>query len=53
MSRPAERAATGFESRCESARAIVWKAKAVAALEGIADLDDREPIAQDIATLPG
>jgi hypothetical protein len=25
----------------------------VAALDGIADADDREPIAQDIATLPG
>ena len=30
----------------------LWKATAVAALDGIADADDREPIAQDIATLP-
>jgi DNA-binding transcriptional MerR regulator len=30
----------------------LWKAKAVAALEEIADPDDREPIAQDVATLP-
>jgi DNA-binding transcriptional MerR regulator len=31
----------------------LWKAKAVAALAEIADPDDREPIAQDLATLPG
>jgi DNA-binding transcriptional MerR regulator len=30
----------------------LWKAKATAALEEIADADDREPIAQDLATLP-
>ena len=30
----------------------LWKAKATAALEDIADADDREPIAQDLATLP-
>jgi hypothetical protein len=29
-----------------------WKAKAVAALEAIADPDDREIIEGDIATLP-
>ena len=29
-----------------------WKAKATAALEGIADPDDREVIEGDIATLP-
>jgi hypothetical protein len=29
-----------------------WKAKAVAALEGIADADEREIIEGDIATLP-
>jgi hypothetical protein len=29
-----------------------WKARAVAALDGIADEDDREVIAGDIATLP-
>jgi hypothetical protein len=29
-----------------------WKAKAVAALDGIADKDEREIIASDIATLP-
>jgi DNA-binding transcriptional MerR regulator len=31
----------------------LWKAKASAALADIADADDREPIAQDLATLPG
>jgi DNA-binding transcriptional MerR regulator len=36
----------------DSASGALWKAKAVAALDGIADADDREPIAQDIATLP-
>jgi DNA-binding transcriptional MerR regulator len=30
----------------------LWKAKAAGALDGIADVDDREPIAQDIASLP-
>jgi hypothetical protein len=29
-----------------------WKAKAVRALDGIADVDDREPIERDLATLP-
>lgn len=29
-----------------------WKAKAVRALDGIAAADDREPIEQDLATLP-
>jgi hypothetical protein len=29
-----------------------WKAKAVRALDAIADADDREPIEQDLATLP-
>ncbi len=37
----------------DPASGALWKAKAVAALDGIADADDREPIAQDIATLPG
>lgn len=36
----------------DPASGALWKAKAVAALEDIADADDREPIAQDIATLP-
>jgi DNA-binding transcriptional MerR regulator len=31
----------------------LWKAKATAAVEAIPDADDREPIAQDLATLPG
>jgi DNA-binding transcriptional MerR regulator len=37
----------------DPASGALWKAKATAALEGIADADDREPIAQDLATLPG
>jgi hypothetical protein len=37
----------------DPASGALWKAKAVGALEGITDADDREPIAQDIATLPG
>jgi len=37
----------------DSASGALWKAKAVAALEDITDTDDREPIAQDLATLPG
>ena len=36
----------------DSASGAQWKAKATAALEEIADVDDREPIAQDLATLP-
>lgn len=32
--------------------AAAWKAKAIVALDGIADADDREPIEQDLATLP-
>ena len=32
-------------------RATAWKAKAVAALDGIADADDREPVEQDLASL--
>ena len=34
------------------ASGALWKAKAVAALAEVADADDREPIAQDLATLP-
>jgi DNA-binding transcriptional MerR regulator len=37
----------------DSASGALWKAKASAALEDIPDADDREPIAQDLATLPG
>jgi DNA-binding transcriptional MerR regulator len=37
----------------DPASGALWKAKAIAALEGIADADDREPIAQDLAMLPG
>ena len=29
-----------------------WKARAVAALDDVADRDDREPIERDLATLP-
>jgi hypothetical protein len=29
-----------------------WKAKAISALDGIADPDDREPIEQDLGSLP-
>jgi hypothetical protein len=36
----------------DSASGALWKAKALAALEDVADGDDREPIAQDLATLP-
>lgn len=37
----------------DSASGALWKAQATSALEDIADADDREPIAQDLATLPG
>jgi hypothetical protein len=37
----------------DPASGALWKAKATTALEAIADTDDREPIAQDLATLPG
>lgn len=37
----------------DPASGALWKAKATAALEDITDADDREPIAQDLATLPG
>jgi DNA-binding transcriptional MerR regulator len=36
----------------DPASGALWKAKALTALDEIADADDREPIAQDIATLP-
>lgn len=36
----------------ERDEAVAWKAKAVAALEGIAEQDDRQIIEGDIATLP-
>ena len=36
----------------DPASGALWKTKAVAALADIADADDGEPIAQDIATLP-
>ena len=36
----------------DPAAAADWKAKAIAALDGIADHDDREVIENDIATLP-
>jgi len=29
-----------------------WKAKAIAALDGIADKDDRDVVENDLATLP-
>ena len=34
------------------AQVATWKAKAVAALDAIADADDREIVEDDIATLP-
>ena len=34
------------------AEVAAWKAKATAALDGIADPDDREVIEGDLATLP-
>ncbi len=37
----------------DPASGALWKAKARASLEDITDADDREPIAQDLATLPG
>jgi DNA-binding transcriptional MerR regulator len=37
----------------DTASGALWKAKATTALEEIAEADDREPIAQDLATLPG
>jgi len=37
----------------DTASGALWKAKAAAALADIADADDREPIAQDLARLPG
>jgi DNA-binding transcriptional MerR regulator len=37
----------------DPASGALWKAKATATLEDIADADDREQIAQDLATLPG
>ena len=36
----------------DPASGALWKAKAIGALEAVTDGDDREPIAQDIATLP-
>jgi DNA-binding transcriptional MerR regulator len=36
----------------DPASGALWKAKAVTALDDMIDPDDREPIAQDIATLP-
>jgi hypothetical protein len=36
----------------DPASGALWKANATAALDGISDVDDREPIVQDIATLP-
>ena len=36
----------------DSASGALWKAKALVSLEAIADQDDRDPIAQDIASLP-
>jgi len=36
----------------DPASGALWKSKATAALEDITDADDREQIAQDIATLP-
>jgi hypothetical protein len=37
----------------DSASGALWKAKAVEALAAIDNADDRMPIEQDLATLPG
>ncbi|HUQ78128.1 MAG TPA: hypothetical protein VM427_04555 [Patescibacteria group bacterium] len=37
----------------DPASGALWKVKAIATLEDVTDPDDREPIAQDLATLPG
>jgi DNA-binding transcriptional MerR regulator len=37
----------------DPASGALWKAKAITALGDVADADDREQIAQDLATLPG
>ena len=37
----------------DPASGALWKAKATTALDAISNADDREPIAQDLATLPG
>jgi len=36
----------------DPASGTLWKSRAAAALETISDVDDRDPIAQDLATLP-
>jgi DNA-binding transcriptional MerR regulator len=36
----------------DAASGTLWKARATAALAAISDVDDRDPIAQDLATLP-
>jgi hypothetical protein len=36
----------------DAAEVAAWKARATAALDGIADRDDRELIEGDLATLP-
>jgi hypothetical protein len=37
----------------DPASGALWKSKATEALAAIADADDRMPIEQDLATLPG
>jgi hypothetical protein len=37
----------------DAASTALWKAKALEALAAVDNADDREPIAGDLATLPG
>jgi DNA-binding transcriptional MerR regulator len=47
-----EAMARAYLTAGDAAQVAAWKAKAAAALEGIADSDDRELIEGDLATLP-
>ena len=44
--------ARAYVTAGDAAQVAAWKAKATAALDGIADTDDRELIEGDLATLP-
>jgi DNA-binding transcriptional MerR regulator len=47
-----EAMARAYLTAGDAAQVAAWKAKATAALDGIADVDDRELIEGDLATLP-
>ena len=47
-----EAMARAYLAAGDLAETAAWKAKAIAALDGIADKDDRDPIEADLATLP-